>query len=145
MPPAHIPTDAQREKVRDLAGHGVPHADIALIIGINLKTLYCRYRNDLDVGMASANAEVGGALFRMAVSGDVPAATIFWAKVRMGWSERQVVELTGRNGGPIQHDHAARLAVITDAELARIVAGPEDGGGGDRAPVAIAPPKRGGA
>src|SRR4051812_35463194 len=54
---------AMREKVRYLAGVGVRQDDIALIIGCAPKTLRKRFRDELDRGVAEANATMCGYLF----------------------------------------------------------------------------------
>jgi len=79
-------TAAQRDKVRHLAGLGVPQDAIARIIGCAPKTLRKRFRDDLDRGTAEANAIVSGSLFAAAKDGSV-AAQIFWLKTRAGWRE----------------------------------------------------------
>ena len=38
--------------------------------------------------MTVANARVAGTLFKMATSGECVAATIFWAKCRLHWSDQ---------------------------------------------------------
>ena len=76
-----------REKVRHLAGVGVRQDDIAKIIGCAPKTLRKRCRDDLDRGVAEANAMVSGYLFANAKAGNV-AAQIFWLKTRAHWRER---------------------------------------------------------
>src|SRR5438105_11644832 len=53
-----------REKVRHLAGVGVRQDDIARIIGCAPKTLRKRCRDDLDRGVAEANAMVSGSIDR---------------------------------------------------------------------------------
>jgi len=78
-----------REKVRHLAGVGVRQDDIAKIIGCAPKTLRKRCREDLDRGVAEANAMVSGYLFANAKAGNV-AAQIFWLKTRAHWRERAV-------------------------------------------------------
>src|SRR5580704_741449 len=60
---AFIVNEAIREKVRHLAGIGVRQDDIAKIIGCAPKTLRKRCRQDLDCGVAEANALVSGYLF----------------------------------------------------------------------------------
>ncbi len=57
---AFVVTEAVREKVRHLAGIGVPQDDIARIIGCAPKTLRKRCRADLVSGVAEANALVAG-------------------------------------------------------------------------------------
>ena len=84
---AFVVTDAMREKVRHLAGIGVPQDDIATIVGCAPKTLRKRCRDDLDRGVAEANALVSGYLFASAKGGNV-TAQIFWLKTRARWRER---------------------------------------------------------
>jgi hypothetical protein len=80
-------TEAVREQVRHLAGVGVRQDDIARIIGCAPKTLRKRCREDLDRGVAEANATVSGYLFAAAKAGNV-TAQIFWLKTRAHWREK---------------------------------------------------------
>lgn len=84
---AFLVNQAIREKVRHLAGVGVRQDDIAKIIGCAPKTLRKRCRDDLDRGVAEANAMMSGYLFAAAKAGNV-AAQIFWLKVRARWREK---------------------------------------------------------
>src|ERR1700738_313978 len=79
--------DAVRERVRYLAGVGVRQDDIARIIGCAPKTLRKRLRDELDRGVAEANATISGSLFAAAKTGNI-TAIIFWLKTRAHWSER---------------------------------------------------------
>jgi hypothetical protein len=90
-----------REKVRHLAGIGVRQDDIAKIIGCAPKTLRKRCRDDLDCGVAEANALVSGYLFANAKAGNV-AAQIFWMKTRAHWREKAVPDnlAPGRDAEP---------------------------------------------
>jgi hypothetical protein len=90
---AFVVTEATREKVRYLAGVGVPQDDIARIVGCTPKTLRKRLRDELDRGVAEANATISGYLFAAAKAGNI-AAIIFWLKTRANWRE-------GRPGEPI--------------------------------------------
>ena len=74
-------SDAMREKVRHLAGLGVPQDDIAKLVGCAPKTLRKRFRNELDRGVVEANATVTGYLLAAAKAGNI-AAIIFWLKTR---------------------------------------------------------------
>jgi hypothetical protein len=94
---AHEPTEHHRNLVRSLAGIGVPHADIAILVGVTRPTLSKYYREDMEKGMAEANAKVAKTLFERAVSGDLGAA-IFWAKARMGWREKHEIS--------VNHEHS---------------------------------------
>jgi len=79
-------TDAVCEKVRYLAGVGVRQDDIAKIIGCSPKTLRKRCRDELDRGVAEANATMFGYLFAAAKGGNI-AAIIFWLKTRANLRE----------------------------------------------------------
>ena len=81
-----VVNETVREKVRHLAGVGVRQDDIARIIGCAPKTLRKRCRDDLDRGVAEANAVVSGSLFAAAKGGNV-TAQIFWLKTRAQWRE----------------------------------------------------------
>ena len=83
--------DAVREKVRYLAGVGVRQDDIAKIIGCAPKTLRKRFRDELDRGVAEANATVCGYLFVAAKAGNIPAI-IFWLKTRAHWREKTALD-----------------------------------------------------
>ncbi|MGA7865420.1 MAG: hypothetical protein WCA23_15780 [Stellaceae bacterium] len=86
---AFVLNETVREKVRHLAGVGVRQDDIAKIIGCAPKTLRKRCREDLDCGVAEANALVSGYLFANAKAANV-TAQIFWLKTRAHWRERAV-------------------------------------------------------
>jgi hypothetical protein len=84
---AFVADEATREKVRYLAGLGIPQDDIAKITGCAPKTLRKRFRDELDRGVAEANAMICGYLFAAAKAGNT-TAQIFWLKTRAGWRER---------------------------------------------------------
>jgi hypothetical protein len=92
------PTDDQRRMVRALSGFGVPHDDIGRIVKCSPPTLRRRFRDELDLGTAEANAKVAQTLYQQATTPGNIAATIFWLKARAGWREKQVVELAGNDG-----------------------------------------------
>ena len=94
---AFLVTEAMREKVRHLAGIGVPQDAIAKIIGCDPKTLRKCFRDDLDRGVAEANAIVSGCLFAAAQGGNIPAQ-IFWLKSRARWRERDAFDHRAANG-----------------------------------------------
>ena len=88
---AFVVNDTLREKVRHLAGLGVPQDDIARILGCAPKTLRKRFRDELDRGAAEANATVAGSLFLAAKGGNIPAQ-IFWLKSRARWREPRAAD-----------------------------------------------------
>ena len=83
-----VVTDAMRERVRYLAGVGLPQNDIAKIIGCSPKTLRKRFRDDLDRGVAEAKATIAGYLFAAAKGGNV-TAQIFYLKTQGRWREQK--------------------------------------------------------
>lgn len=89
--PSHEPDKASRDKVESMAALGIPQEDIARVIGICHQTLRKHYRDELDNATTKANTQIGGALFRKALSGDT-ASLIFWMKTRAGWKETNVTE-----------------------------------------------------
>ena len=92
------PTDEQQRIVRAMAGYGVPHDDIAVVVKCSPPTLRRRFRHDLDVATIETNARVAQTLYQQATTPGNIAATIFWLKARAGWREKQLVELSGRDG-----------------------------------------------
>ena len=103
----HIPTDKTRAEIIALRSYGVPIKEVAAYIGIDDKTLYKYYSEELELSATKANANVGKFLYQ-AASGqalttgasysDCVRAAMFWAKTRMGWKETNVQEHTGANG-----------------------------------------------
>lgn len=87
------PTDEDRKMVRAMAAFGVDQEQIAARIGIrSTKTLRKHFREELDYGAVDANTRVAQSLFKMATSGEHPAATIFWLKSRGGWKDHRGFE-----------------------------------------------------
>jgi len=82
-----VPTDEQRALVKGFAAVGLPQAQIATYLDIDKVTLLKYFRSELDKGMIEANTQIGKILYQKALGGNI-AAAIFWAKARMGWSEK---------------------------------------------------------
>ena len=99
---AHEPTEQSRNLARTLSGLGIPQAQICTLIGVSKPLLHKYYREELDTGMAEANSKIAGSLFNQAIGGNVTAA-IFWAKVRLGWTETNIVHIGGEEGNPVVH------------------------------------------
>lgn len=96
---AHKPTPEDRKQVELLAGLGIPHEQIAVLIqdGIDDKTLRKHYAKELSDGVAKANSQVSKSLFQKCLSGDT-TAQIWWTKTRMGWKDTSRLEHTGADG-----------------------------------------------
>lgn len=56
--PAFAPSVEQRKKVESMAQFGIPEDDIALVLGIDAKTLRKHFRLELDVAFVKSNAKV---------------------------------------------------------------------------------------
>ena len=93
-----VPTAEQRRVVTAMAGFGVPHDDIALVVRCSPPTLRKWFRHELDVATIEANARVAQTLYQQATKPGNIAASIFWLKARAGWREKQMVEVTGPGG-----------------------------------------------
>jgi len=62
------PSDDQRGMVRAMAGYGVPHDDIALVVKCSPPTLWKRFRQELDVATIEANTRVAQTLYQQATT-----------------------------------------------------------------------------
>lgn len=100
----HVPTDELRVQVERAAGIGLPHEQIATLLGITDKTLRKKYRRELDLGMAKANVNVANAYYREVQKGN-PTLLIWWTKTRLGWKEDKTLELKTPPGQPLEHRH----------------------------------------
>jgi hypothetical protein len=98
------------------AAIGTPHQQIAKLLQISLNTLKKHYREELELGLARANAVVGGTLFAEAKRGNITAA-IFWMKARGGWRETARVEHSGGTSVELRQLDVSRLSDATLAEL----------------------------
>ena len=119
--PLHQPTEKTRAEIIALRSYGVPIKEVAAYIGIDDKTLYKYYRDELENSAIKANANVGKFLYQ-AASGqalttgasysDCVRAAMFWAKTRMGWKETNVQEHTGANGADLPKNNKITITVV---------------------------------
>jgi hypothetical protein len=93
------PTLAQTVATMSLAGFTVRQVCEAL--KVSPETLSEHYDDEMKHGRTRMMTDVVGSLAQRAIAGSDTAA-IFLAKARLGWSDRQQVELTGKDGGPIE-------------------------------------------
>ena len=93
------PTIAQTVATMSLAGFTVRQVCEAL--KVSPETLAEHYDDEMKHGRTRMMTDVVGSLAQRAIAGSDTAA-IFLAKARLGWSDRQQVELTGKDGGPIE-------------------------------------------
>ena len=115
---------AVREKVRHLAGLGVRQDDIARIVRCSPKTLRKRCRDDLDCGIAEANAIVSGSLFAAAKGGNV-VAQMFWLKTRAQWREHPAPDDRAA-GGDTEANSPVVLVLPDNGRDPQLVPAPQD-------------------
>ena len=114
--PPHEPTRETRRMVEHHAAIGTPHAQIAKLLALSVNTLKKHYGEELELGLARANAVVSGTLFTEAKRGNITAA-IFWMKTRGGWRETSRVEHSTNAPIEVRHLDTGRLSDATLAEL----------------------------
>lgn len=126
--PQFQPTDEDRALVEQLAAFGIPVESMTLFVkdkagkSISEKTLRKHFAKELDQGELKANFKVAQTLFKKAISGDT-TSMIFWLKTRARWKESpQQVELTGKDGGPVEQ----KTTVVDEKQIKAAVAKLED-------------------
>ena len=98
----HKPTDDLRRQIEQASGLGLPHDQIAALVGISDETLRKYYGPELAVGKAKASAQVAKTLFNKAVQGGDTTAMIWWTKAQMAWGETNTTKLANPDGTPIE-------------------------------------------
>ena len=83
----HVPTEEARAEVQKLSGVGITQLQISMLLDLDVKTLTKHYRQDIDIGIAKADATVAGCLYRKAVDDNDLGALIWWSKTRLRWKE----------------------------------------------------------
>lgn len=91
--PGFEPTAENRSQVEKLAGLGLKHEEICLLIinphsgkPISRPTLAKHFERELETGVLKANAAVTQSLYQNAIKGNA-TSQIWWTKCRMGWKE----------------------------------------------------------
>ena len=117
--PGFNPGVQQAREVSVMTALGLEPKDIALVLDIDLKLLKEFYRKELQVSHQLANVAVARKALEMASSGRFPDMTKFWLQTRAKWKTTTGVELTGRDGGPVEVSSAkAKLAEAMGVETA---------------------------
>ena len=104
--------------VADLAGLGHSKNEVAILLGINPHLLDSRFLKEFTEGKERGKSKLRVKLVAMANAGNTQAM-IFALKNLCGMSDRSALELTGANGGPIQHTDLSRF---TDEQLTQFEA-----------------------
>ena len=97
------PDPAVAQTVATMAFAGQTQETICRVLKMSMSTLYDHYKYELDTGQASMVNDISTSLAQRAKAGSDTAA-IFLLKTRGGgkFTERTNVELTGKDGGPIE-------------------------------------------
>lgn len=80
---------------------GFTNKQMAAALKLSEATLAEHYRYEIENGRVNTMTQVVQSLAQRAIGGSDTAA-IFLAKARLGWTDRQSVELTGKDGGAIE-------------------------------------------
>ena len=115
----YVPAANYRGQVEAMAGYGVPEADIAKVLDIDVETLRRHYPRELDASQVRTNAKIAENLYRKATGDGREAVTaaIFWLKTPARWKETSVHELGG----------SPELPHIGITEIRRIIVDPKHG------------------
>jgi hypothetical protein len=117
--PEHVPSDEIRAYVRNRA-KVMEQESIATALGICTRTFRKYYSAEYRDGKRDAIAAVGAKLLSKALAGD-NTCMIYYLKTQgreEGWSQR--VEVTGKDGAPIEFDLRPHLEGKTEHELLAI-------------------------
>jgi hypothetical protein len=116
-----IDFDAQEiKRIETMSGLGLTVDQMAAVLGVSKKTFERRIedtpaaKDALEKGRALAAFNVTETAYKLAISGKVPAMTMFWLKCRARWREVNVVEHSGPDGGPIE---SKNLTELTDEQV----------------------------
>ena len=108
------------QEVERLAGLGLDHEEIALNLGISLATFKRRKADDelfelaVKRGKARTKRTVTSKLMEKIEAGDL-GAIIWYEKTRLGFTDKQTIEHTGKNGGAIEFNQV--VALTAEQEL----------------------------
>lgn len=100
--PGFNPTVAQSREISVMAALGLAPDEIALVVNIDPKILKQYYARELSVSGKISNLVVARKALEMASSGRFPDMTKFWLKSQAGWKETSGIEITGKDGGPME-------------------------------------------
>lgn len=93
-----------------LVACGLSQEEISYVMGCTPLEVSQHYAQEIEHGTAATNALVGAALLKNALKGDTNAQRA-WLQFRARWTIPQHVELTGKDGGPIEI--AARKKLVS--------------------------------
>jgi len=104
----HVPTKKTREQVCKMVACGLNPEEISFVLGCTPHEVKANYEQEMIHGTAMITAAVGGAMLKNALKGDTNAQRA-WLQMRARWTIPQHVELTGKDGGPIEIENRRKL------------------------------------
>ena len=104
--PGLRPSPAQSREVAVMTALGLTPKEIGMVLNIEEKMIKFYYGKELNVSHKLANLMVARKALEMATSGRFPDMTKFWLKSQAKWKETSAVELTGKDGGPVEINSA---------------------------------------
>ena len=100
--PGFRPSTQQSREVAVMTALGLTPKEIGMVLNIEEKVLQYYYFKELNTSHKLANLMVARKALEMAMSGRFPDMTKFWLKSQAKWKETSAVELTGKDGGPVE-------------------------------------------
>lgn len=97
----HLVTRRMRQLVARLSAFGLDESEIAFVLEVEPKVLRSSYADELRNGTALMVAKVGNSMYKQARKGDTNAGR-FLLQARGRWVVPTKVELTGKDGGPVE-------------------------------------------
>jgi hypothetical protein len=111
-----VPTEAARNLAKICKALGKTIGMTVELMGISRDTFDKYYRAEWASGKETVDVAVAGKLLSAATSSTHTGATVeaakFWAKTQMGWKEPSVLELQGKDGGPVQVEEISARELI---------------------------------
>jgi len=115
--PQYVPTDADRQKVRMMAGvAGLGRDIIGKIMGVSGDTILRHFAAELEIADAEATVKVAGSVFKTACDRehkDHMRAAEFWLRTRARWSTTDVLEVRAK----IVANQSPMLASLSTLDL----------------------------
>lgn len=109
------------ESIESMSGYGMSMEQIAQVLRMSKATLQRRLndtppelgaKNALERGRAIAITNITKTAFDMARSGKESGMTQFWLQCRAGWVKKEGIELTGKNGAPLQSGPPPQVTIV---------------------------------
>jgi hypothetical protein len=125
--PPHEPTEQSRKQAETMAGLGMSHDKIALVMRLSPMTLRKHYAEELARGRALASMTVTNSLMTNIKKGNVPSI-IFYLKTRERWSEANGAPSDGGDGTADKRERRPLVVQVVDARKPKKADNDEDGG-----------------